>query len=89
VVTVPEAGWAGRGNGDLLRRASREFDAFVTVDRGQVHQQNVRDLPLRILVLRARSNRLESLLPLVPRNLWALPTARPGAFTILEIPTPD
>ncbi len=33
VVTVPEMRWAGIKNGDLLRRAEREFDVFVTVDQ--------------------------------------------------------
>jgi predicted nuclease of predicted toxin-antitoxin system len=31
VRTVPEVGWAGKKNGELLRLAAREFDAFVTV----------------------------------------------------------
>lgn len=39
VVTVPEQGWAGLLNGALLRAADAEFDAFVTLDRGIVHQQ--------------------------------------------------
>jgi hypothetical protein len=32
VTTVPEAGWAGRKNGDLLRVAAGVVDAFITVD---------------------------------------------------------
>jgi hypothetical protein len=30
--TVPEMGWAGMSNGDLLRAAESEFDVFVTAD---------------------------------------------------------
>jgi hypothetical protein len=33
IVTVPQAGWVGIQNGDLLRRAQDRFDIFVTVDR--------------------------------------------------------
>lgn len=33
VTTVPEAGWAGTKNGDLLRPAERRFEVFVTMDR--------------------------------------------------------
>ena len=33
VRTPPDAGWAGLQDGDLLTRAEREFDAFVTTDR--------------------------------------------------------
>ena len=34
--TVPEMGWAGKKNGDLLAVASRQFDVFLTVDRNLV-----------------------------------------------------
>ena len=33
VVTVPEAGWAGIKNGELLSLAQAQFDAFITVDQ--------------------------------------------------------
>ena len=33
VSTVPRMKWAGIKNGDLLRLAEKEFDAFITVDR--------------------------------------------------------
>jgi hypothetical protein len=33
VGTVPQQGWAGIKNGDLLALAEKEFDAFITVDR--------------------------------------------------------
>lgn len=32
VRTVSGYGWAGLQNGELLRRARREFDVFVTMD---------------------------------------------------------
>ena len=34
VSTVPERGWAGKKNSELLEAAGKEFDAFVTTDRG-------------------------------------------------------
>ncbi len=33
VSTVPEAGWAGKANGELLRLAEPAFEVFVTMDR--------------------------------------------------------
>jgi predicted nuclease of predicted toxin-antitoxin system len=33
VKTVPQMGWAGVKNGQLLSLAVREFDVFVTVDQ--------------------------------------------------------
>ena len=38
VVTVPEVGWAGLKNGELLARADGQFDAFVTIDRNLTSQ---------------------------------------------------
>jgi predicted nuclease of predicted toxin-antitoxin system len=32
VKTVPEAGWAGKKNGELLRLARGSVDVFVTID---------------------------------------------------------
>lgn len=66
VRTVPEAGWAGKENGELLALASGTFDLFVTVDRNLVSQQNIANLQIGVIVLMARGNRLVDLLPLVP-----------------------
>ena len=43
--------------------------------------ESSRGLPLRVIVMVARSNTLEDLLPLVPRVLGALPLSEPGAVT--------
>lgn len=44
VVTVPEAGWGGKKNGELLRAADGLVDVFVTVDSNLVHQQRLTGL---------------------------------------------
>lgn len=65
--TVQRMGWAGVGNGNLLRLASgREFDALVTVDQGFQHEQNQKNLPIPIVIMIAARNRLQELRPLVP-----------------------
>ena len=66
VVTVPEMGWRGTKNGELLRLASPAFDVFVTVDQGVVHQQSLRLAGIAVIVLVAPSNRFE-----VPRPLMS------------------
>jgi uncharacterized protein DUF5615 len=66
VRTVAEAGWAGIKNGKLLRLAEGEFDIFVTADKSLSYQQPVTTFQLGIVVLRARTTKLEDLLPLVP-----------------------
>ena len=65
VVTVQERGWDSLENGDLLEAARGEFDALLTTDRGIPHQQDLSGLALMVVVLEARSNRLEDLSPLV------------------------
>ena len=78
VTTVGKAGWSGAKNGRLLRQAAGEFDVFITVDRNLSFQQNLVDVDLAVIVLCAPSNRLQDLLPLVPRTLEMIPAVGPG-----------
>ena len=57
VRTVPEAGWSGKKNGELIKLAADHFDAFITIDSNLVYQQNLQTLPFGVVVLSARSNR--------------------------------
>ena len=84
VRTVPEMGWASKRNGDLLRLAEREFDAFLTVDRKLQHQQKLSAFGIAVIVLVARSNRLLDLRPLIPRIREALPKATVGEATVVD-----
>ena len=51
VMTVPQVGWAGIKNGELLTRAQSKFDAFVTVDRNLAFQQNIPQFTIAVVVL--------------------------------------
>ena len=44
VSTVSDAGWAGKGNGELLGLAVDSFDVFVTIDKNLPAQQNLQRL---------------------------------------------
>jgi hypothetical protein len=81
VTTVPEAGWAGTRNGELLALAEQRFDAFLTVDRNLSFQQPLPKFRIAVVVVRAPTNRLRDLLPLVPQVLAALPLANHGEVT--------
>lgn len=70
-------------NGALLRLASAEFDALITVDKNIPHQQNLAQLPIAVVILDAFSNELIYLLPLVSRLLQALPNLKPHAVTVI------
>jgi hypothetical protein len=59
---VPEAGFAGKKNGELLRLAVEAgFEGFVTVDQGIEYEQNLTSRKLAIVIIRAKSNRLADL----------------------------
>jgi hypothetical protein len=78
VLTVQGMGWAGVENGELLRRANGVVDAFVTMDRRLGREQNLSLLPFGVVLVVARSNRVQDLLPLVPDVLAALGRIRAG-----------
>lgn len=65
-------GWSGVNNGDLLDRMKSSFDAFVTIDQSISFQQNIGRCPLFLVVLHAKSNRLDDVRPLIPKLLEAL-----------------
>ncbi len=81
VITVPRRGWVGIKNGDLLALAEKEFDAFITVDRKLSVQQDLTKFRIPVL-LRARTNRLEDIRPLVPELLKTLDRATAGTLTV-------
>jgi predicted nuclease of predicted toxin-antitoxin system len=84
VSTVPQAGWAGISNGKLLARIAGNYDAFLTVDKNLSAQQQTAALPFGVVVLRAPSNRLEDLQPLVSAILAALTDLQPGSVVIVS-----
>jgi predicted nuclease of predicted toxin-antitoxin system len=84
VRTAPEMGWASKTNGELLALAAADFDVFLTSDRNLSYQQNVAAFDVAVIVLVARSNRMDDLRPLVPRILEALVTAKAGTVTLVD-----
>ncbi|GIW52015.1 MAG: hypothetical protein KatS3mg081_1370 [Gemmatimonadales bacterium] len=78
VKTVPEMGWGGKENGEVLRLASTRFDVFVTADQGIEYQQNLAGFDIAVVTLAAKTNRLEDLRPLVPKLLQILGELKKG-----------
>ena len=81
VAMVPERGWAGMKNGELLEVAEKEFDVFVTTDRGIPYQQDLPRFDLAVVVLEAKSNSYEDLASLMDRTNAALGEVLPGEAT--------
>lgn len=84
VKTVPQMGWAGTKNGQLLALAAAAFDVFITVDRNLSFQQNLSQFELAIIVLQVPSNRFADLKPLLPAVLAALATAVKGQAIVVS-----
>jgi len=79
VHTVPEMGWSGKKNGELLQlMAAQRFEVLLTVDQGIRRQQNLQAAGVAVVVLVAVSNRLADLVPLAPSALAALASLKPG-----------
>src|SRR6476469_3080268 len=78
VRTVPEAGWAGKQNGDLLRLAERDFDVLLTNDQNMEHQQHLKQFDIAFIVLVAPTNDIDDLRPLMPAVNDGLASISPG-----------
>jgi len=77
--TVPELGWAGKKNGELLSLAETSgFDAFLTIDHGIEYQQNLSARRIAIVLIKSRSSRLQDLLPHTRKIFDALDSVSPG-----------
>ena len=77
VDTVVDRGGAVR-NGDLLRRMSGHYDVLITTDRSVEFQQPISMFSFGIVIVRAVSNRMQHLKPLVPAILAAIAATTPG-----------
>jgi len=72
-------GWRGISNGELLKLAQAEFDVFVTVDRNLSFQQHLPSFSIAVILISAKSNRIDDLVALVPALLSSIPTAKAGS----------
>jgi predicted nuclease of predicted toxin-antitoxin system len=80
--TAERAGLKGRKNGELLRSAEAAgYSVLLTVDQGIPHQQPSAGRLISIILIRARTNQLEHLLPLVEIAVDLQSRDRKGAVT--------
>ena len=70
-------GWSGKKNGELLGLADPQFDVLLTLDKSLPYQQNLDTTRIAVLIVRARSNRIQDLLPFIPECLVALESIQP------------
>lgn len=82
--TVAYKQWQGLENDDRLARAAGDvFDVLVTKDTNLHYQQNLRDIPIAVVVLRAASNAIDDVRPLVPELLRVLAGLVPRTVTVI------
>lgn len=82
--TVREAGLGSKKNGELLALADGNWDVLLTSDKNIRYQQNMTGRKISILVLRAKSNRMVHLVPLIPRCESALRSIQQGQVVDVE-----
>jgi hypothetical protein len=79
VRTVPEMGWTGKKNGELLQlMAADTFDVLLTVDQNLRHQQDLQAAGIAVIILVAQSNRAADLVPLMTAVESQLSSIQPG-----------
>jgi predicted nuclease of predicted toxin-antitoxin system len=76
--TAREAGLGGVTNGELLAQAELLYDVLITIDANIRYQQSFKNREISLLVLRAPSNDIGDLAPLVAEALLVLKSIQPG-----------
>lgn len=76
-------GWAAKKNSELLRLAAKEFDVFLTVDRSLIYQQDLQGIPIAVISLKTKSNRLADLRPLMSEVRSILASIQPSQIVRL------
>lgn len=84
VQTVPEAGWAGKKNGELLELMSGIYEVFITVDSNMQYQHVLEQAHVGFILLSAPNNKLETLVPLMSQVETALETIQPGQVVTIR-----
>jgi predicted nuclease of predicted toxin-antitoxin system len=83
-LTVQEAGWSGKENGELLALAETRFDVLVTLDTNLRYQQNLTGRKIAIVVLQASSNRLEHIRQHFPAIASAIEHIKSGEVVLIS-----
>ena len=72
--TVRELGWDAFKNGVLLRMMVQEnFEILITADQNLEYQQNLKSIPVAVIVLIIPTLRYEDIKPLVAKLISIIP----------------
>lgn len=85
VKTAREQGWSTLSNGDLLAAAEEAgFELLLTTDANFPYQQNLKGRKLAVVIL--TRNKWSLVRTVAPQIVAAVNAAKPGTFTIIEVP---
>jgi hypothetical protein len=82
--TVPEIGWSGIKNGDLILQAEKEFDIFITSDQNIRYQQNLKNRKIAIIEL--STNERDVILSSGDKIISAVQSAREQSYLEISLP---
>jgi len=85
--TVPKEGLAGVKNGPLFTAVQTKWDVLLTTDHNIPWQQVVSRYHIGVVIIRARSNDINDLLPWLSEVLQGVSTVRKGEAT--EVGDPE
>lgn len=77
-------GWNSLPDGKLLSKAEKDFDVFITSDRNLSFQQSITVSEMHVLLLIAKTNIYEDLLPLIEQLRPIIKAYKPGKFSEIE-----
>jgi predicted nuclease of predicted toxin-antitoxin system len=73
VFTASYMKWSGLENGSFIKAAAADgFDAILTMDVGVEYQQYLPGLAVAVFIIKAPTNKLDDIRPIVPDILSAL-----------------
>ena len=70
--------WKGKQNGELLEQAAETFDVLVTMDKGFEYQQNISEYAIGVIIIFAKSNKLQDIQPAMLEVNQVLRDVQPG-----------
>lgn len=85
VESVRSLGLSGISNGELIARIEKDFDVFISHDRGLPHQQQWSGRDLACIVLDSRSTRFASYNEGLQVLVDAVNGASPGSVQVLKL----
>lgn len=78
VTTMDRQRWKGKQNGELLEQAAETFDVLVTMDKGFEYQQNISKYAIGVIIIFAKSNKLQDIQPAMLEVNQVLRDVQPG-----------